>query len=102
MSIFAGVALADTGFSDIYSAIKTLTSRPRIPFFDPSMPTKLTVPSDTTAVLGCRVHNLGNYTVRYIIVQYLVRILPYSVTFSASLVETQRIGHFVGGQAQVF
>ena len=75
MSIFAGVALADTGFSDIYSAIKTLTSRPRIPFFDPSMPTKLTVPSDTTAVLGCRVHNLGNYTVRYIIVQYLVCIL---------------------------
>lgn len=102
MSIFAGVALADTGFSDIYSAIKTLTSRPRIPFFDPSMPTKLTVPSDTTAVLGCRVHNLGNYTVRYIIVQYLVCILPYSATFSVGLVETQRIGHFVGGQAQVF
>ena len=55
--------MADTGFSDIYSAIKTLTSRPRIPFFDPSMPTKLNVPSDTTAVLGCRVHNLGNFTV---------------------------------------
>ena len=60
---FSGVVLADTGFSDIYSAIKTLTSRPRIPFFDPSMPTKLNVPSATTAVLSCRVHNKGNFTV---------------------------------------
>eukprot|EP00093_Oithona_nana_P012720 12720.XXX_330409_327805_1 [CDS] Oithona nana genome sequencing. len=66
ITLLWGVALADTGFSDIYSAIKTLTSRPRIPFFDPSMPTKLTVPSDTTAVLGCRVHNLGNYTLAWL------------------------------------
>ena len=39
--LYSGLALAkDTGFSDIYSAIKTLNSRPRIPYFDPSMPTK--------------------------------------------------------------
>jgi len=67
MTLLTGLVLAkDTGFSDIYSAIKTLNSRPRIPFFDPSMPTKVAVPSDTTAVLSCKVHNLGNFTVSWI------------------------------------
>ena len=62
--LYSGLALAkDTGFSDIYSAIKTLNSRPRIPYFDPSMPTKVVIPSDTTAVLSCKVHNMGNFTV---------------------------------------
>ena len=58
-----GLAISDQGFKDVYSAIKVLTTRPRMPVFDPIMPTKLIVPSDTTAVLSCKVHNLGNYTV---------------------------------------
>jgi len=67
MTLLTGLALAkDTGFSDIYSAIKTLNSRPRIPYFDPSMPTKVVIPSDTTAVLSCKVHNMGNFTVSWI------------------------------------
>ena len=59
----AGLVLSDQGFKDVYSAIKVLTSRPRTPVFDPSIPTKVIVPSETTAILTCKVHNLGNYTV---------------------------------------
>merc|ERR1712226_1419990 len=41
------------GFKDYYSAIKVLTTRPRTP------------DSDTTAILSCKVHHLGNHTVSW-------------------------------------
>ena len=66
MHKFSGLVVAsnEPGFTDVYSAIKTLTgSRTRSPFFDPSSPTKVTVASDTTAVLSCKVHFVGNFTV---------------------------------------
>jgi len=53
------------GFKDYYSAIKVLTTRPRTPVFDPSVPTKVTTDSDTTAILSCKVHHLGNHTVSW-------------------------------------
>ena len=62
------IQAAGPGFSDVYNAIKVLTSRPLVPFFDPSMPTKMVVPAEETAVLSCRVHNLGNYTVRHYLI----------------------------------
>ncbi len=42
---------------------RTISSRPRAPFFDPSTPTKISAQIDSTAVLSCKVHNLGNHTV---------------------------------------
>jgi len=65
VAILSGLVLSDQGFKDVYSAIKVLTSRPRTPVFDPSIPTKVIVPSETTAILTCKVHNLGNYTVSW-------------------------------------
>ena len=59
------------GFKDYYSAIKVLTTRPRTPVFDPSVPTKVTTDSDTTAILSCKVHHLGNHTVSTFLKVYL-------------------------------
>jgi len=69
MTLLTGLVVAsnEPGFTDVYSAIKTLTgSRTRSPFFDPSSPTKVTVASDTTAVLSCKVHFVGNFTVSWL------------------------------------
>ena len=57
------ILILGQGFKDYYSAIKVLTTRPRTPVFDPSVPTKVTTDSDTTAILSCKVHHLGNHTV---------------------------------------
>ena len=64
---FVGCALAtQTGLSDIYSTIKALNSRQREPYFDITLPTKVSVKAYTTAVLSCRVYNLGNFTVSWL------------------------------------
>ena len=81
----AGLVLSDQGFKDVYSAIKVLTSRPRTPVFDPSIPTKVIVPSETTAILTCKVHNLGNFTVSLLgsIISLKYRALLNFVIFSS-------------------
>lgn len=54
-----------SGLVDLYSAIRKSGVQER-PFFDPSMPTKVTVEAETTAVLTCKVFNLSNHTVAWI------------------------------------
>ena len=86
------VASNEPGFTDVYSAIKTLTgSRTRSPFFDPSSPTKVEVQSDTTAVLSCKVHFVGNFTVSNLnnLITYLRAILYYVGTFYPRFEPTQ-------------